>query len=48
MLRELPEAIKNEKVWTRGGDTGIIDGDDSLEKVVQYVLEAQDRMEFGK
>lgn len=47
-LRELPGAITNEKVWTRGGDTEVIDGDESLEKVVQYVLEAQDRMEFGK
>jgi REP element-mobilizing transposase RayT len=50
VLRQPPEAITNEKVWTRGGDVEIIDddGDDGLEQVVLYITEAQDRMERGK
>jgi len=48
VLRGLTEPINNDKVWTRGGDTEVTDGDDNLEVVVAYVLEAQDRMEFEK
>ena len=48
VLRQAPDAITNEKVWTRGGDCEIVDGEDELERVVQYILEAQDRMERGK
>jgi REP element-mobilizing transposase RayT len=48
VLRQQPEPITNDKVWTRGGDTEIVDGDDALEQVVLYITEAQDRMERGK
>ena len=48
VLRQAPDAITSEKVWTRGGDCEIVDGEDELERVVQYILEAQDRMERGK
>ena len=48
VLRQPPDAITNEKVWTRGGDCEIVDGDDDLERVVAYVTEAQDRMDRGK
>ena len=48
VLRQSPEPITNEKVWTRGGDVEIIDGDDALEHVVLHITEAQERMERGK
>lgn len=48
VLRQPPDAITNEKVWTRGGDVQIVDSDDGLEQVVLYINEAQYRMERGK
>ena len=42
VLREAPGAIEQDKVWTRGGDSEIVDGEANLERVVQYVTEAQD------
>ena len=48
VLRQPPDAITNEKVWTSGGDCEIVDGDDELERVVAYIMEAQDRMDRGK
>ena len=45
MLRSCPNPITNDKVWTRGGDIEIVDGEDGLERVLTYVLEAQDRMD---
>ena len=45
VLRQGPDAIANEKVWTAGGDCEIVDGDEELERVVQYITEAQDRMD---
>ena len=43
VLRQAPEAITNDKVWTRGGDCEVIEGEDNLARVVEYILEAQDR-----
>ncbi len=43
VLRESPGAIDQEKVWARGGDCEIVDGETNLERVIQYVTEAQDR-----
>lgn len=43
VLRAEPDALHAERVWTRGGDCRIIDGESSLDAVVRYVLEAQDR-----
>ena len=48
VLRRKPDPIANEKVWTRGSDVEIIDGNDALEHVVLYITEAQDHMERGK
>lgn len=48
VLRQEPDSITNEKIWTRGGDIQFIDGEDALERVIVYVTEAQDRMERGK
>jgi len=48
VLRQLPDAILAEKIWTRGGDTEIVDGEENLERVVLYVVEAQDQMDKGK
>ena len=48
VLRSPPDAIEREKIWTRGGDIEIIDGEVNLEHVVQYITEAQDRMDRGK
>ena len=44
VLRELPDPISNEKIWTRGGDVEIVNDEDNLETVVLYITEAQDRM----
>ena len=43
VLREAPSTINQEKVWSRGGDIEIVDGESNFECVVQYVTEAQDR-----
>jgi len=48
VLRLPPDAIKNEKIWARGGDIELIDGDEALEPAVIYTSEAQDRMDRGK
>lgn len=48
VLRRDPHAISNKKVWTRGGDTEIINSSDEIDDVVYYINEAQDRMERGK
>ena len=48
VLREPPNPITNEKIWTKGGDIEFIDTDDDLEQVVIYITEAQDRMDRGK
>ena len=45
VLREEPDPITNETVWTQGGDCEIVDGEDNLHGVVEYVTEAQDRMD---
>ncbi len=44
-LRGLPNAITNEKVWTKGGDIELIDTGEDLEHVVLYIVEGQDRMD---
>ncbi len=44
VLRNEPSTLKCDKVWTRGGDTEIIDGESALEQVMVYILEGQDRM----
>jgi len=48
VLREPPDPVTHEKVWTKGGDIEFIDTDDELEQVVLYITEAQDRMDRGK
>ncbi len=47
-LRRLANPIRNEKIWTRGGDIEIVDGNENLERVIYYIAEAQDRMDRGK
>ncbi|HET6424876.1 MAG TPA: transposase [Planctomycetaceae bacterium] len=44
VLRTAPDQVLQDRIWTRGGDCEIVDSEDELEQVVQYVLEAQDRM----
>ncbi len=34
VLRTEPSPMKSEKVWTRGGDTQIVDGESALEQVM--------------
>ena len=48
VLRQPPNPIVNKKIWTRGGDIEIVDGEDDLEQVVVYITEAQDKMDRGK
>ena len=45
VIRQGSDAITNDKVWTAGGDCEVVDGDEELERVVQYINEAQDRMD---
>jgi len=40
MLREPPNQITNEKIWTKGGDIEIDDGEHNREQVVIYITEA--------
>lgn len=49
VLRQLPEPIDSEKVWTKGGDIEFVnDNAESLDKIVLYINEAQDRMHLEK
>ena len=48
VLRRGEEPIRNEKVWTKGGDIQFVDTDEDLEQIVIYILLAQDRMDRGK
>ena len=48
VLRLEPDRIAEEHIWTKGGDVEIIDGENNLEQVVKYILEAQDKMDRGK
>jgi REP element-mobilizing transposase RayT len=45
VIRDLPDPIRNEKVWTRGGDIELLDSEEDLEQVVVYITQAQDRMD---
>ncbi len=45
VLRAAPEPVTHKSVWTRGGDCEVIEGEENLLRVLQYVLEAQDRMD---
>jgi REP element-mobilizing transposase RayT len=42
VLREPPEAIIQQKLWTRGGDCELIRTETDLEQIVAYVIEGQD------
>lgn len=48
VLHQEPGAITKEKLWTRGGDCEVGDGEDNLCRVVEYITEAQDRTDRGK
>jgi REP element-mobilizing transposase RayT len=48
VLRQEPAAIPKDKIWTKGGDCEVVDGDDELERVIEYITTAQDRMSRGK
>jgi REP element-mobilizing transposase RayT len=48
VLREGPDPIMNQRIWTRGGDVEVVNGQESLEQVILYVTEAQERMGRGK
>ena len=48
ILRQHPHPIVNERIWTRGGDVDVVDGEDALEQVILYITEAQDGMEPGE
>ncbi len=48
ILRQPTAAITKKRIWSRGGDIEIVDEEDSLEQVVIYINEAQDRMGQNK
>ncbi|MEM1228048.1 MAG: transposase [Planctomycetota bacterium] len=48
VLRQGEIPIRNERIWTKGGDIRFIDTDDDLGRVMIYISEAQDRMDLGK
>jgi REP element-mobilizing transposase RayT len=47
-LRQQAVPLNVPVTWAKGGDVEILDTDDDVETVVQYVMEAQDRMDRGK
>lgn len=48
VLRIGTQPLTNERVWTKGGDIEFIDTDKDLERAVQYVVQAQDRVDRGE
>ena len=48
VLREPPDSMTSKKIWTKGGDVSIVDTEENLQRVMQYILEAQDRMDREK
>ncbi|QDU06728.1 Transposase IS200 like protein [Gimesia aquarii] len=49
VLRQHPDPVKSGKVWTRGRDIQIVDaGENSLERVIVYIDEPQDRKNRDK
>lgn len=48
VLRQEPAALRKENIWTTGGDCEIVDGDEELARVIEYITEAQDRMHHDK
>ena len=46
VLRERWPQFVDRPVWTTGGDWKFVNDEDELERVVVYVSEAQDRMQF--
>ena len=48
VLRRCENPVTQKKVWTKGGDIEFVDSDEDLDKVVIYILHAQDRMDRGK
>jgi REP element-mobilizing transposase RayT len=47
-IRSGTSELIDGKVWTRGGDIQIIDDEESLEQVILYVTQAQDRMDMDE
>ena len=45
-IREKWTVFRSRPVWSVGGDWECINSEEDLETVCEYVLEAQDRMEF--
>ncbi len=43
VLRQPPETISQEKIWTRGGDCEWIRTEEDLQQIVAYVIDGQDR-----
>jgi REP element-mobilizing transposase RayT len=41
-LRKHPERITSPKIWSRGGDCRIIDDEDGLKQVIDYINNRQD------
>jgi REP element-mobilizing transposase RayT len=48
VLHQEPDALRRDKIWTQGGDCAVIDGEAELERVIEYITIAQDRMSRGK
>jgi REP element-mobilizing transposase RayT len=48
VLRLQPDALSKQRIWTQGGDCEIVDGEEELERVIEYIATAQDRMSREK
>jgi len=48
VLRQPPYPLESGKVWSKGGDIAFVDTVDDLEQVVNYITEAQGRMDRGR
>ena len=47
-VREIDSQFVDRPVWTTKGDVEFVQDESDLEKVIEYVAEAQDRMDLGK
>ncbi|MFG0268222.1 MAG: transposase, partial [Rhodopirellula sp. JB055] len=47
-IREIDPQFIDRPVWTTKGDVEFVKKEDDLDKVIEYVVLAQDRMERGK
>ena len=48
ILRKLEPSLTSSRIWAKGGDIELITSEESLDRVVGYVSDAQEKMGQGK